>query len=166
MATGLLVMTTGLVSVVRMLTTLPTQRRARRRPDLSVFDDVAMLSGYDDRALEPLARHADRLTLRPGTELARQGGRSHQVVVLLSGEVVASRDGREVGRFAPGAVIGAAEELAGTAHAHTLVTSADAAVLVLAGPAYRWAASTLPGLAPRSVAGHLAQALAGVVRRR
>lgn len=117
--------------------------RSRRAPDLSLLA-VAPFDRYPARAVRPLAMHADRLRLREGTELVHEHQRADEFVVVLSGEVIAQREGREVGRLGAGAHIGAPELLHNTRHTHTLVAACDLEVLVLYGPSFRWAAQTLP----------------------
>jgi CRP/FNR family transcriptional regulator, cyclic AMP receptor protein len=119
----------------------------RHRPDVSAFDGVSMFEGYDERMLAPLARHADRLAVTPGVTLAHEGRRAHEVLVILSGEVVVARGGVEVERLGAGAVIGASEELAGTAHGATVVAGAGVSALAITGPAFRWAVRSLPDFA-------------------
>ena len=121
----------------------------RHRPDVSAFDGVALFDRYDGRALAPLARHADRLAVTPGATLAREGHHAHEVLVIVSGEVIVSRGGRRIDQLGPGSVIGAREEVAGTAHDATYVAGAGVAALVLTGPAFRWAVHSLAGLAPK-----------------
>jgi CRP-like cAMP-binding protein len=120
--------------------------RSRRSTDLSLLA-VAPFDRYPDRAVRPLAMHTDRLRLRKGTELVHEQQRADEFVVVLSGEVIAQRDGQEVGRLGVGAHIGATELLQGTRHAHTLLAGCDLDVLVVYGPSFRWAAQTLPGFA-------------------
>ncbi len=119
---------------------------ARRTVDVSALAGVAPFDRYHPRDLAPLAPHADRVTVLPGVTLAREGHRSHEVVVVLSGQVAVSRDGRPEGCLGPGAVIGARAELEGTAHDATCVATSAVSALVLHGPAFRWAAQALPGL--------------------
>jgi CRP-like cAMP-binding protein len=121
-------------------------RSRRAATDLSLLA-VAPFAGYSDRAVRPLARHADRLRLRQGTELAHERQRADEFVVVLSGEVIAQCDGKEVGRLRAGDHIGATELLEGTRHAHTLLAGCDLEVLVVNGPSFRWAAQALPGFA-------------------
>jgi CRP-like cAMP-binding protein len=125
----------------------------RHRPDLSAFAGVTLFDRYDERSLAPLAAHADRLAVTPGVTLAHQGHRSHEVVVILSGDVAVSRDGVEVERLGPGAVIGAREELAGDAHDATVVAGSGVAALAITGPAFRWAVRSLPDFAAVAGAG-------------
>jgi CRP-like cAMP-binding protein len=119
----------------------------RTRPDLSALAGVAPFDRYDDRALAPLAAHADRLTVPAGTPLALEGRRARQVVVVVAGDAVVTRCGAEVGRLGPGAWLGARESLAGASHAETVVAGDDLAGLVLPDPAFRWAVQSLPGFA-------------------
>lgn len=116
----------------------------RHRTDLSAFDGVTLFDGYDGRTLAPLARHADRVAVMPGASLTREGHRSHEVLVILSGDVVVARGGVEVDRVGRGAVIGAAEELSGIAHDTTYMAGSGVAVLAITGAAFRWAVQSLP----------------------
>jgi CRP-like cAMP-binding protein len=122
------------------------RRRRRAAPDLDVLA-VAPFDRYPVRMLRPLTGHADRLRPAAGTSLAREDGRADQFVVVLGGEVVVQQDGQPVDRLGPGAQLGATELLQGTRHDRTLVAGPDLEVLVVNGPAFRWAARTLPGLA-------------------
>ncbi len=125
----------------------------RHRTDVSAFDGVSIFDRYDERTLAPLARHVDRVAVMPGVALTHEGHRSHEVLVILSGDVVVARGGVEVDRVGPGAVIGAAEELAGVAHDATYLAGSGVAALALTGAAFRWAVQSLPdfGLAPDAV---------------
>jgi hypothetical protein len=67
-------------------------------------------------------------------------------VIVLSGALLATRDKQPVGAFGPGTAVGGAELLTGAVHQATLVAGPGLEVLVLAGPAFRYAAQTLPGL--------------------
>jgi CRP-like cAMP-binding protein len=151
-------MTTGLVNFVGMRS-LPT---LWRRTGLSVFEGIELFDGFDGRALASLARHTDQLVLTPGVTVARQGCRSHEVVVVLSGEVEVSRDGTTLGTLGSGAVIGACEELSGQAHDVTLVAGAGVTALVIAGPAFRWAARAIDGFTDRFLAAETARIGAGL----
>ena len=119
----------------------------RRRADPSVLMGVAPFDRYRRRALEPLAAHADRLRVPSGTVVAREGHLVREMVIVLSGALLATRDKQPVGAFGPGTAVGGAELLTGAVHRATLVAGEGLEVLVLAGPAFRYAAQTLPGLA-------------------
>jgi CRP-like cAMP-binding protein len=102
---------------------------------------------YPRRHLLPLGAHADRLRVPEGTVIAREGGLVRELVVVVAGEVVASRCGGTERRLGEGAWFGASELVTGAPHPETLVAGEGLEVLVINGPAYRGAAQTLPGLA-------------------
>ena len=121
--------------------------RARRHPDVSLLAEVPPFDRYARTTLAPLIPHADRLRIADGTVVVREGHRARELVIVVAGALLATRAGRPVGALGPGTWIGAQELLVGGAHDCTLVAAERLEVLVLNGPAYRWAAQTLPGLA-------------------
>jgi CRP-like cAMP-binding protein len=121
----------------------------RPRPDVSMFAGAVPFAGYGAHELSPLAPHADRLVVLPGAALAEAGRRPHEVLVLLSGEAYVSGGPDDGAALAPGAVIGAREELSGESHEATVVAGAGVSALVLTGSAFRWAVQSLPGLRGR-----------------
>jgi CRP-like cAMP-binding protein len=125
--------------------------RARRRPDVAVLAEVPPFDRYARTSLAPLIPHADRLRLAEGTVVVREGHRARQLVIVVAGALLATRGGRPVGALGPGTWIGGDEVLADRAHDCTLVALEGVEVLVLNGPAYRWAVQTLPGLADARV---------------
>jgi CRP-like cAMP-binding protein len=118
-----------------------------RQPDVQRLASVAPFDRYPGRRLRRLAAHADRVRVPEGTVLAREGGLVHEMVVVVTGEVVASRHDGGERRLGTGARIGADELVTGSRHPETVVAGSELEVLVVNGPAYRGAAQTLPGLA-------------------
>jgi CRP-like cAMP-binding protein len=118
----------------------------RRRARLSPLAGIAPFDRCRPKALAPLSAHVDKLRVPQGTVLAHEGWTVRELLVVLAGEVVATHEGRVVHRFQPGAQIGAAELLSGTTHPATLVAGAGLEILIVNGPAYRWAVQALPGL--------------------
>jgi CRP-like cAMP-binding protein len=125
--------------------------RGRRRPDVSVLAEVPPFDRYAHTSLAPLVPHADRLRLADGAVVVREGHRARQLVIVVAGALLATRDGRPVEALGPGTWIGGDELLADRVHDCTLVALEGVEVVVLNGPAYRWAIQTLPGLADRRV---------------
>jgi CRP-like cAMP-binding protein len=121
--------------------------RARRRPDVTVLAEVPPFDRYARTSLAPLIPHADRLRVADGTVVVREGRRARQLVIVVAGALLATRGGRPVGALGPGTWIGGEELLTDRTYDCTLVAAEDLEVLVLNGPAYRWAIQTLPGLA-------------------
>jgi CRP-like cAMP-binding protein len=121
--------------------------RARRRPDVALLAEVPPFDRYARTSLAPLIPHADRLRIADGTVVIREGHRARELVIVVAGALLATRAGRPVGALGPGTWIGAQELLGSGAHDCTLIAAEGLEVLVLNGPAYRWAVQTLPGLA-------------------
>jgi CRP-like cAMP-binding protein len=125
--------------------------RGRRRPDVSVLAEVPPFDRFAHTSLAPLVPHADRLRLAEGAIVAREGHRARELVIVVAGALLATRHGRPVEALGPGTWIGGDELLADRAHDCTLVALEGVEVVVLNGPAYRWAIQTLPGLADERV---------------
>jgi CRP-like cAMP-binding protein len=117
------------------------------QPDVTPIASVAPFDRYPRRRLRRLAAHTDRIRVPEGTVLAREGGLVREMVVVVAGEVVASRHGGRERRLGTGTRIGACELMTGAPHPETLVAGTALEVLVVNGPAYRGAAQTLEGLA-------------------
>lgn len=120
--------------------------RSRRHAASTVLDHVRPFDRYPAKVVDHLGRHADRLRLREGTVIAERGRHAHEVVAILAGEV-RTADGPAAAPLTPGAWVGPRQLLAGEPHDRTLVAGPGVDVVVLNGPAYRWAAANLPGLA-------------------
>jgi CRP-like cAMP-binding protein len=118
---------------------------------VGVLAGVPPFDRYPPVLLAPLAVHADRLRLRDGTVVAREGRWAREVAVVVAGVLLAHRGDRPIGLFGPGTWVGAGELLDDRPHPVTLVAGEGLEVLVVTGPAYRWAVQTLPGLAERRV---------------
>jgi len=136
-------------------------RPARRRPDVGLVRQVPWLREAGEHALAPLAPHADRLRLPAGRVVTRAGERAHELVVILAGRATVQHDGRPSWTLGAGAEIGLAEVLHGGRHAATVVARSDLDVIVVNGPAVRWAHAA--GIAPdRRVAAGAAGPPAGL----
>jgi hypothetical protein len=129
--------------------TYPRITRRRRRPDVGPLLLVPAFAHGDPRRLAELAPHTDKLRLPPGRTLVQAGATARELIVVLAGEAaVLHADGtRAVLR--PGAQIGGCELLAHERHAATVVATSALEVVVVNGPAVRWAhAEGIAQLAP------------------
>jgi CRP-like cAMP-binding protein len=94
--------------------------------------------------LQELGPHADRLRVPAGTVLAHEGRVPRELVVVLEGDVLATRDGHEVDSGSTGTQIGAFGLLDRRPHDRTWTARTDLDVVVVNGPAFRWLAPSLP----------------------
>jgi CRP-like cAMP-binding protein len=114
--------------------------------DDSMLVELHTIAPFDQcsvRVLRAVAPHVDRVRVRAGTVLAREGGEPREFLVVRSGEIAASRQGTDVGVDGPGAQIGGAALLDRQPHDATWTATTELDVLVVNGPAYRWVWQTL-----------------------
>jgi CRP-like cAMP-binding protein len=125
-----------------MTPSLPRIARIVRRrlpAQVAVLRRAPSLRHADPRRLSALAPHSDRLRLPPGRPVARAGEAARELVVVLAGEAIAVHpDGRRT-TLGPGTELGAPELLARRPTPVTVIAGADLEVLVVNGPAVRWA---------------------------
>jgi hypothetical protein len=125
--------------------------RRRRRPDVGPLLQVPAFRHCTPRQLAEMAPHTDRLRLSPGRTLVRAGDRGRELVVVVAGEAAVIRGGRQVAVLTPGAQIGGRETLRHERHDATVVATSDLEVVVVNGPAVRWAhQECASGLAPQA----------------
>ena len=104
---------------------------------ISPFDRVS------ERDLRPLSPHVDRLRLPAGAVIAREGEQAREFVAVLSGEVSLLRSGDPFASIGPGSQIGGDAVLRHGSHDATSRAESEVEVLVLNGPAFRWASQVL-----------------------
>jgi CRP-like cAMP-binding protein len=156
-----------------MSPTIPRFVRRRLRSQVALLQRAPSLRHADPRRLAALAAHTDRMTLSPGRTVARAGEAARELIVVLSGEAVALYpDGRRA-ELGPGCELGASELLGRRAHPVTVVAGERLEVLVVNGPAVRWAyaeglaqamgTTIVAGLRPALASAPSARAGAGAV---
>jgi CRP-like cAMP-binding protein len=119
---------------------LPAHLRSRRRrPDVGPLLDVSALADAHRSRLADLAPHADRLRLPAGRTIARAGATARELVVVVSGQAAQLSDDGRRAVLPPGAEIGGHEVVDRRPHAVTVVSLTDVEVVVVNGPAVRWA---------------------------
>lgn len=73
---------------------------------MEALHSVPLFSDLRTRDLEQVAQLADEVDLPAGHVLMRQGDNGSQMFIILSGEALVERDGRELAKVGPGAVLG------------------------------------------------------------
>ena len=113
----------------------------RRRSTASGVDVLARFEPFSTvsrRALAPLEPHVDVVRLTAGTVLARAGATARELAFVLSGEVTTGGVAEGVGT-----AVGVAAFERGGRHPVDVVATTDVTLVVVAGPACRWAADCL-----------------------
>lgn len=73
---------------------------------MEALHSVPLFSDLGQRDLEQVAQLADEVDLPAGHVLMRQGDNGSQMFIILSGEALVERNGQELARLGPGAVLG------------------------------------------------------------
>lgn len=120
--------------------------RRRRRPDIGLLLRVPTLAHADPVVLAQLAPHTDRLRLPPGRTVVRAGATARELIAVLAGEAVVLRADGTRTALRPGAELGGHELARSERHAATVVATSALEVVVVNGPAVRWAFAE--GIAP------------------
>jgi hypothetical protein len=129
--------------------TFPRITRSRRQPDVSSLLRVPAFAHGDPRRLAEMAPHTDTLRLPPGRTVVRAGATARELIVVLAGEAAVVRPDGSGAVLRPGAEIGLCELLMHERHAATVVATSALEVVVVNGPAVRWAqAEGIAQLAP------------------
>jgi hypothetical protein len=114
-------------------------RTRRRRPDVGLLLDVPALADAGPSRLADLAPHADRLRLPAGRTIAFAGASARELVVVVSGQAARLSDDGPPAVLPAGAEIGGHEVVDRRPHPATVVSLTDVEVVVVNGPAVRWA---------------------------
>ena len=121
-------------------------------------DVVARLAGVDLFAhcskgdLRIVARHAERVTVAPGTEVVRQGESGDAFFLLLSGEATVARDGIDVADLGPGDWFGELALLDPAPRAATVTVTAPAELAALGARMFKVLLRELPALSAAMLA--------------
>lgn len=86
-----------------------------------------------------LSEHTDRLCVPAGSVLARQGELARQFVLVLDGEIATSGSDGQITLRDAGVQIGGRELMWDEPYDATWTALSDLDVLVVNGPAFRWA---------------------------
>jgi CRP-like cAMP-binding protein len=112
--------------------------RRNNRADTELLRRIGLGERFTDKELGHLAEHTDVLRVPAGTQLAQAGAPVRQFLAVLEGSV--ELRGLHGGVAGPGTQIGATELASGDAHPATVTAELDSTLVVIFGPAFRWAA--------------------------
>jgi CRP-like cAMP-binding protein len=114
-----------------------------QNPTIAALSQVAPFDQVPARDLRQLAPHVDQLHVSAGSVLAREGDTAREFIVVLAGDVLASRAHAPVDRLGAGTQIGARALSEHQPHDATWQALTDVDVLVVNGPAFRFARSSI-----------------------
>ena len=75
-------------------------------PKIELLSHVQMFSSLNKKELGLIARSADVITVKPGTEIVTQGTPGHEFYLVVSGRAIVRRNGRKIATLGPGQYFG------------------------------------------------------------
>jgi CRP/FNR family cyclic AMP-dependent transcriptional regulator len=75
-------------------------------PKIDLLSRVQMFSSLNKKELGLIARSADVVTVKPGTEIVTQGTPGHEFYLVVSGQAIVRRNGRKIATLGPGQYFG------------------------------------------------------------
>ena len=117
--------------------------------DESTLASIALFESLPSQARAAIARHADEMDVREGTELARQGDFAYEFFVIEEGTAEVLRDGERIAELGPGDFLGEMGIVGKSVRNATVRTTSPARVIVMSEQDFRSMARTNPELASR-----------------
>jgi CRP-like cAMP-binding protein len=104
---------------------------ANKKAYLEHLRNVSLFSGCTNKELEKIARASDEIVMKAGSLIVDQGQTGREAFVVLSGSVLVKRNGKKVGSFGPGMVVGELSLLDHGPRTATVVCETDCTLLLL-----------------------------------
>jgi CRP-like cAMP-binding protein len=118
-------------------------KRSRTNPTLRALAQIDLFRSCNADQLAPLLPNADVIDVAVGTVIAEAGTAAQQFVGIVDGYVEALDEHGRMTVVGPGEQIGARELVDDRAHSVTVIARTAATLVVVFGPAFRWAAGDL-----------------------
>jgi CRP/FNR family cyclic AMP-dependent transcriptional regulator len=119
----------------------------RKNRKVELLAEVPLFAGLSKRELGDIATITDELDVPAGKLLMREGDRGREFLVIESGTVEVTRDGRPVRELGPGDWVGEIALIADIPRTATVTTSSEARVLVLTDRAFSKLIRDVPSIA-------------------
>ena len=117
-----------------------------RSDKVDVLRKIPLLSGLSQRQLNAFAKYADRVEIRQGATLAKQGGQGLEAIVIVDGKARVEADGKAIAELVAGDVVGEMSVIDGQPRSATVIAETPMTLLVLHRRDFRFLLETVPGL--------------------
>lgn len=132
---------------------------ASRKAHLEHLRNVNLFSGCTNKELERIAKSSDEITMPAGALIVDQGQTGREAFIVLNGTVNVRRNGKKIGTFGPGTVVGELSLLDHGPRTATVSCDTDCTLLLLDQRHFMAVLDDVPSLAHKLLA-----ALAGRIR--
>lgn len=132
---------------------------ASKKAYLEHLRNVSLFQSCTQKDLEKIAKASDEITMKAGTLIVDQGQTGREAFVVLEGSVSVKRNGKKLGSFGPGTVVGELSLLDHGPRTATVLCETDCTLLLLDQRHFMGVLDDVPALAHR-----LLSSLAGRIR--
>lgn len=132
---------------------------ASKKAYLEHLRNVSLFQGCSTKDLEKIAKAGDEITMPAGSLIVDQGQTGREAFVILEGTVQVKRNGKKVGSFGPGTVVGELSLLDHGPRTATVTCESDCTMLLLDQRHFMGVLDDVPTLAHKLLA-----TLAGRIR--
>jgi CRP-like cAMP-binding protein len=115
-------------------------------PKIQHLSQVQMFSSLNKKELGLIARAADVVTVKPGTEIVTQGTPGHEFYLVMSGQATVRRNGRKIATLGPGAYFGELALLDRGPRSATVVAETDVELAVIGQREFLGVLSEVPSV--------------------
>jgi len=115
-------------------------------PKIQHLSQVQMFSSLNKKELGLIARAADVVTVKPGTEIVTQGTPGHEFYLVMAGQATVRRNGRKIATLGPGAYFGELALLDRGPRSATVVAETDVELAVIGQREFLGVLSDVPSV--------------------
>jgi CRP-like cAMP-binding protein len=132
---------------------------ATRKAHLEHLRNVNLFQGCSTKELERIAKASDEITMPAGSLIVDQGQTGREAFIVLEGTVTVKRNGKKLGSYGPGTIIGELSLLDHGPRTATVTCDTDCDLLLLDQRHFMGVLDTVPAIAHKLLA-----TLAGRIR--
>jgi CRP-like cAMP-binding protein len=132
---------------------------ATRKAHLEHLRNVNLFQGCSTKELERIAKASDEITMPAGSLIVDQGQTGREAFIVLAGTVTVKRNGKKLGSYGPGTIIGELSLLDHGPRTATVICDSDCDLLLLDQRHFMGVLDTVPAIAHKLLA-----TLAGRIR--
>lgn len=114
---------------------------------LDQLRSIRVFAPCSDAELNEISRLATPVDVKAGQQIAKQGDLGHEFIVIVSGEAVVEKDGREVGRLGPGDYLGEIALIDAVTRTASVVAATDMSLEVIDKRGFNTLLDSAPTLA-------------------
>ena len=123
-------------------------------PKLEHLAQVQMFSSLNKKELRLIAKAADVVTVKAGTEIVTEGTTGHEFYLVLSGQATVRRNGRKVATLGPGSYFGELALLDRGPRSATVVADTDMELAIISQREFLGVLDQVPAVALQAPGQH------------